>query len=138
MVLNKGNQRVKRHRGIALLLTCASLLIITSQVLIAAHQTAFLEVYRVANELKSRQEFWLLNGGLECALAHLNMSPKGSMTNLAFDHCSDRGLTLRVLSNQQGYQITGEVDGGNRMRLDSYLVDIDSTEYWVRGGWRDF
>ncbi|EOV0103687.1 TPA: hypothetical protein RQJ82_002707 [Vibrio vulnificus] len=58
--------RRKLERGIATLLITSVLLSIALVVTLGSYKTLFYQIKRAQNEVKSRQDHWLAEGGLEC------------------------------------------------------------------------
>lgn len=59
----------KNVSGMVTLLVVSLLLILSLIATLGLHQALFYQIRRAHNELEARQQFWIAQGGLECALS---------------------------------------------------------------------
>ncbi|HIF9339154.1 TPA: hypothetical protein ACX6RO_003272 [Photobacterium damselae] len=82
------------QKGMATLLVTVMLVVVSLLFSLASYKNVFYQIKRTQNEVEERQLHWRAEGGLECAIALNNHTPRLGVTGQPYDMCDSNDLTL--------------------------------------------
>ncbi|EHZ7343580.1 TPA: hypothetical protein ACGUW9_004696 [Vibrio vulnificus] len=104
------------QQGVATLLITAILLSVALVVTLGSYKTLFYQIKRAQNEVKSRQEHWLAEGGLECLFTYV----KEDVSRIAFVTPDDHTKLDSICKNSLKLKSIHVSDlGGSAYRIHS-------------------
>ena len=84
---------IRRSEGY-ITLTITSFILLAALILVmGSYKQVFFQIKRAQNEVKSRQDHWIAEGGLECGFASINVRSLNSIPNDLLSDCSDISLS---------------------------------------------
>lgn len=146
---------VQNQWGVMTLLMTSILLIAALALTLGSYKTTFFQIKTVQNEIKSRQAYWLAEGGLECAYHMIRVDQDRTTLTLErspayFSQRCTLPLQLSAMSAKQNsslgdnvYQLYAVVNYTQLTRAvifdDSAVIDDDrvqiSAVQWHKGSW---
>ncbi|MBD1555907.1 hypothetical protein HC752_03085 [Vibrio sp. S9_S30] len=93
---------IRRSEGY-ITLTITSFILLAALILVmGSYKQVFFQIKRAQNEVKSRQEHWVAEGGLECGFASMNIRKLSSIPNNLMVDCNDLSLSslMKDASNE--------------------------------------
>ncbi|WP_104401934.1 hypothetical protein [Vibrio penaeicida] len=102
---------IRRSEGY-ITLTITSFILLAALILVmGSYKQVFFQIKRAQNEVKSRQDHWVAEGGLECGFASIKVRGLNSIPNNLLSDCSDISLSSltedvsnsSVLVSKSGY-----------------------------------
>lgn len=111
---------MKTQQGAVVLLVASVLLVGALMISMASYKPLFYQIKRSNNEIESRQEYWLAEGGLECALAINKANTSYLPTAQDYSRCEPSQVAAtRSLTNASHFEVTSNVNG--RVALKKHM-----------------
>ncbi|WCE30365.1 hypothetical protein [Vibrio sp. SCSIO 43137] len=130
---------MKRQRGAAVLLLSSVLILLSLLVSLSYSQLVLYQIRKVHNETAARQNFWIAEGGLECAFSQLTEPWPPSHP---LDNCGlPEELQLSVIEQSNTlYRIISRYKGAAHSGYFFLRADSDGVVKVVKleGGWFDY
>ncbi|PWI34511.1 hypothetical protein DI392_05220 [Vibrio albus] len=109
-----------RQKGAISLVVTSLLMVVSLALSVASYRSIFFQIKRAQNEVKSRQEHWIAEGGLECLYAQAQTTGIPSVPG----NCNlESGLNITVTN-----------DGAGKYRVDSKYSHARITKHLQYGG----
>ena len=128
---------MKREKGMAILMMTSVLMLIALLMSLTYSQTVFYQIKRIHNEIKERQKYWIVEGGVECIYSQsrrdtLSIQPEltcGLPPNLVLVIESEKELI---------YKAHVEYDGISNNKYFYFPSLTETRPVWIKGSWHDF
>ncbi|MBG0755975.1 hypothetical protein [Vibrio cidicii] len=91
------------QQGVATLLITSILLSVALVITLGSYKTLFYQIKRAQNEVKSRQEHWLAEGGLECLFTYVKEDVSRIASVIPDDHTELDGICKNSLKLKRLY-----------------------------------
>lgn len=129
---------MNQHRGIATLMITSVVVLVSLLITLSFSRSIFYQSKRIKNEISSRQNHWLAEGGLECV--YMQVRSGFPLVNAPSNCQLSPSLSVAITKNGNAlYEISARSEGSwlKKQVYYSGQPSLVTAPVWIKGSWHD-